>query len=562
VTGHALSVRRLRFRDRIANPLAARGRVERALAGGASASQLGKEAILCVRRIAVPLARVDKLSGALDAEIPKAARPAREAVPANANAVLFADRAELLACLARDWCAGHASASWWWPVLFPGNDFAALVRRLWLEDARPVPAALERLESVGLAAGFLARLPPLDTAALWRNIVNTFQLPALDAAWSALEITATNPVATTEPRAVAPWTPWITPDSSLPKDVARVLIVAILLERAPAQVRSASFAHEVRSWNRTERIESVAQLAPGSVSSSRGVQARSDSRETSDARESSSRKTFPLPAGTSREADVPRGAPPPVVLEPCVTEAPPNAERLWSANPPIVECAINHAPGASSALQECPTSFPMREERATIPLERGGPIASSVSTTEECVELPSPALAHSITTEWGGLLYLVNVAIALELYGDFTTPARPGLPLPLWDFLVLIGGRMIGEEFEEDPLSGLFAKLSGRAGDEPAGADFEPPTGEPLAIWLDRICHEIQARVAASLDLREQFELRALVLNRHAKIETSSARLDAYFLLANHPIALRVAGLDRDPGWVPAAGRSIYFHYD
>jgi hypothetical protein len=33
------------------------------------------------------------------------------------------------------------------------------------------------------------------------------------------------------------------------------------------------------------------------------------------------------------------------------------------------------------------------------------------------------------------------------------------------------------------------------------------------------------------------------------------------FALAELPIEIRIAGLDRDPGWVPAAGRFIAFHF-
>jgi hypothetical protein len=194
--------------------------------------------------------------------------------------------------------------------------------------------------------------------------------------------------------------------------------------------------------------------------------------------------------------------------------------------------------------------------------ENGGPATSFAAVTDETIALPATALPDRIVTEWGGSLYLVNVAIALGLYGDFTTPARPGLALPLWDFLVLVGQRMIGEEFAEDPLPGLFARLSGRGEGEPSGAYFETPSGEPFPIWLDRICQDLQTRVAAALGLGDDFELRGLVLNHQAKIETNSERLDAHFSLAKHPVELRVAGLDRDPGWVPAGGRSLYFHYD
>lgn len=602
MTGHALSVRQLRFRGRGANSLATRGRVEMALAAGAS--RLEGEAILCVRRIAIALPRVDNLSAALDAERSSAARPARDAVPANANAIFFADRAELLACLARDWCTGNASVCWWWPVLFPRDDFATIVRRAWLEDARPVPAALARLEAAGLAPKFLATLSPGDVATLRRNIVHTFHLSALDAAWGAIDITTADPGGVREPGKAAPWAPWIIPDPSLRTDCARVLIIATLLEHAPARVRSLSFALDVREWSNSEKIRSVAPLTPSSVSSRRDVWAGSQPPQTSRVSEPPSRKTLPFAEDFSTKTQPPQSAPVAVIpVSPLKGELR-NAGRLAPATPPNAESASDHpahppVPERSANSRICEDhSRPARLEKSkpitpsavvtddvalpeSIATNRDDPLNNSptrevqparsqkdgsveppAAMADGTVTLPSVPLPDPITSEWGGTLYLVNVAIALGLYGDFTTPARPGLALPLWDFLALIAGRMMGEEFAEDPLHRLFAKLSGRADDEPPGADFEPPTGETLAIWLDRICHEIEARVAASLGVSEHCDLRALVLNHHAKIETISARLDAYFSIASHPIELRVSGLDRDPGWVPAGGRSIYFHYD
>jgi hypothetical protein len=33
------------------------------------------------------------------------------------------------------------------------------------------------------------------------------------------------------------------------------------------------------------------------------------------------------------------------------------------------------------------------------------------------------------------------------------------------------------------------------------------------------------------------------------------------FPLAGHPLPLRIAGLDRDPGWLPAAGLAVRFAF-
>jgi hypothetical protein len=178
------------------------------------------------------------------------------------------------------------------------------------------------------------------------------------------------------------------------------------------------------------------------------------------------------------------------------------------------------------------------------------------------VALPDPHDYERIQTEWGGVFYLVNVAIALGVYGDFTTPARPGLALPVWDYLALIAGRMVGDAFAADPLTTLLAKLSGRNAEEPPGMYFEPEGGESLADWLERNCREIDQRLTAALAIDDLEALHARVLNHIARVEARALRLDVHFSLATHPIELRMAGLDRDPGWVPACGRSIYFHYD
>ncbi len=49
---------------------------------------------------------------------------------------------------------------------------------------------------------------------------------------------------------------------------------------------------------------------------------------------------------------------------------------------------------------------------------------------------------------------------------------------------------------------------------------------------------------------------------RAGRVALSPTRLEAVFPLATHPLAIRIVGLDRDPGWVPAAGRVIEFHYE
>ncbi len=481
-------IRRLRFRERPANPRAARTHVETAVAD--VASRVGSEAILCVRRITTALPR---LSSALDAEATQAVRPAFGAVPASANAVFFADEPELLACLARDWCHAPAVATWWRHTLFPGRDLSDIVRRSWLDHPRFAPAALARLEEMELAVRFLAQLSVADLDLLWRGLVQTFDLAELQAAWNVDSTTLDDGTTSGEPapfRNRAPWSRWVREEVSRSARENRVRIAALLLIRAPAVVRSRIFADAVRAWeSHGGATRPVDERTPGC---STGALASTTHDGQVGEQE---RRLFPPPA---------------ITAEPHVAASQSSPARLD-------EAAASHA---------------------IVPhLDR---------TTSEC----------------GGLFYLVNVALALGLYGDFTQPAHPRLALPLWDFLALIGGRMLGRLFTDDPLSALLAHLSGRALHEPPGAWFEPDGGEGRAQWLETLVARIEMRLAGALGTLERDRLAILVLRHRAEIESSDTRVDVRFSLASHPLALRIAGLDRDPGWVPAAGRSIAFHYD
>jgi hypothetical protein len=42
----------------------------------------------------------------------------------------------------------------------------------------------------------------------------------------------------------------------------------------------------------------------------------------------------------------------------------------------------------------------------------------------------------------------------------------------------------------------------------------------------------------------------------------TATRVDVVFELKRLPLEVRMAGLDRDPGWVPAAGRFVAFHFE
>ncbi|MGO4778520.1 hypothetical protein AB4084_23945, partial [Lysobacter sp. 2RAB21] len=51
------------------------------------------------------------------------------------------------------------------------------------------------------------------------------------------------------------------------------------------------------------------------------------------------------------------------------------------------------------------------------------------------------------------------------------------------------------------------------------------------------------------------------VCRHRARVRRGPTSIDVHLSLADLPLALRCAGLDRDPGWIPAAGHGIRFHF-
>jgi hypothetical protein len=246
-----------------------------------------------------------------------------------------------------------------------------------------------------------------------------------------------------------------------------------------------------------------------------------------------------------------------------------------------------------------------------------------------------------IPTRLGGLFYLANVGLSLELYGDFTQPALPHLPLPLWDFIALLGRRLLVDERPSDPVWKLLAMLSGRKPGEAPGHGFTPPdtwrlppawlrafrepapctwdTAEgrlrvshpagfllldvpregddvasqlqretealvraapltlapgslppalqdvaPLDRWTGWLTAYVRARLMRALGLGDTGpeELERTLLAHEARVHVTDGRVDVLFPLEGLPLSIRIAGLDRDLGWIPAAGRNLLFHFE
>lgn len=614
-------IRRLRASDPGRDALGLRSRLGSALARvDLHPHGLPEAAILCVRRLRHPLADalvvwgdarrteawVRAVRTDLDSVARRAVRPALSAVPANAEAVLFADRAEMLACLARDWLAGALAARWWWRGLLRSDSLQEAVVPTWSHDPRHVPAALAHLAAHGDAVPFVRALGGSVADLLLRKVLDVHALPHVAAALGgtlcgnpeAVDRPGLRviPAATTQtpPEPSPLWQPWVGEADAAGLDTAQRCLVGItlMLQRRPHVVRSEAFARGLMHWRQAaDRVSWPATLD--------GPMRRDEQRRT----------TAPIASAATASA---------------ATREPTAAQLAASEpDPPAPLQRVTHRSHASEDGDEVPVGRTDEDRR--------------VARWHEAPVLPAVATAQ---TELGGLFYLINLGLFLDLYGDFTCPARPGLALSIWDFVFTVGRRLLREERSDDAVWQLLAQLAGRDAAAPPGSGFAPPDvwqmptdwlrpfspegrwswhashdrlwvrhpegfpvldvprddateteqlaramqaygggmsltwergalrrstpvgNAPLDCWLDWLLPYVRARLGQALGLADGDGVGALLLVHRARVVVTATHLDVTLALAELPCAIRLAGLDRDPGWVPAAGRFVAFHFE
>jgi hypothetical protein len=613
-TAGSTLIRRVRMRSR-GDTLPFRRRIESVLNDASlHPSSLPETAILCVRKLSSVL-RINpansrlqtssqyqsQLSGTMDDLARQAVRPWQSGFTSEAPAVLFLDHAEMLACFAFDWLNGDLSARWWWRALFPDGDWPVLLQRVWMENPRHVPAAMNLLDQKQRCATFLSALPDEFRTQLGAAVVRVYAVEESHTALGALlqQFETNRPKGAASPlnshaeevfEQHRAWERYVAPESSLHHEAERIRVLCLLLVRAPALARNLHLIEPARTSQ---------SLGPKRTGASDLVIAHLP-RQLKPPRTGSPRA--PRKKSLSTIKQVKSGLA-------CVASVQNSSQtgELSKAN--------SRAPAdtmrASHDLRAAPQPF--------------RPLATIESTSY-----------HTWHTRYAGIFYLINVAFALGLYSDFTRPRSPSLPLPLWDFVALMGKKFLGSEFETDPLWDALAQLATRLPAEPPGAYFQPPPiwrvpsawldvfpqksgwrggiqnglvrlehpsgftalerplannedesvalenecatfgisaqqlfpaafdqssdESPLDRWQNLLASYLQARLGVTFR-KFNSELLELLFINDATIIVDTENVVIRFALVKHPIAVRMAGLDRDPGWIPAAGRVVRFEY-
>jgi hypothetical protein len=491
----------------------------------------------------------------LDQMVRLAARPAQGMVPADAEAVLFADRAELLACLAQDWCEGAAIMRWWWQSLFRSADSVKVILASWREAPQYIPGTLHSLAMNGKAVQFMRALSVPDARAILERMTEVFALSELRLALKAAADREPEPATQSDtvqetPEGFyqsPPWQRWVPEGQGdgLAVEQQCVLGLGLMLYRAQLVVRTEPFAQAVVEWKGSQQRGQTRLLNEGG-------------QERIGDQEQSTLPPFPRNAVIPAEAEV-------------------QAIR-----------SDLHVDSATMSLTGQVTPIPFSASRAASTVKERGDLndVRPVSPQGESI-IPRPETEAGLITEasvetaFGGVFYLMNFALYLNLYGDFSTPLQPGIALSPWDFLALVGEQIIGERIHVDPVWPLLAQLAGRDEGDVPGQDFNPSaewrlqmmeqwgyddpstpdqvTSTPFIEWLMPF---VLVRLMQALGLDQEHELTKVLCEHRANVHVTATHVDVMLSLADLPIAIRFAGLDRNPGWIPAAGRYLAFHFE
>jgi hypothetical protein len=508
-----------------------------------------------------------------------AARPVHGCISGNPGSVLFADEAELVACLARELAAGEPP-SWWREAIAHyarERSLAGLLHR------RPdhMPAVIARLVRWQRVEEVVGRLTEHEARSLACSLIVAHQLSALFDLVADLGRGAGDGVAPgsgcDDPSAgagspvrgvvgeaalgsgpdpvLAPWRPWW-PASEAEVPVHHELLVglAVALQRAPAAACSVPFAARVRQWLRW-RTEVPKQRAaahvPQALTSDRTSPVTTEARTVS--KPPSKTVAAPLDQSPARR----------------------EAALLPHDRPPRVD-------------------EPAMSVTATTGLTADAPLDTAEGADSERWE------TEGVRTELAGLLFLVNVMEHLHLPDCFEP--RHGLASAvgaIGTLEALARGlcHPANEDVRADPLWALLAHLDGRAPRQPPLAEGLTTAGlalpeawlrsadgfvdagdeetaglrsalesegwpDSLTAWLAFVLPFVRWRLLAALGADDDVDPLGALFRVPGRVFATDVHLDVVISVEGVRLPVRLAGLDRSPGWVQSMRRVVLFHFE
>jgi hypothetical protein len=217
--------------------------------------------------------------------------------------------------------------------------------------------------------------------------------------------------------------------------------------------------------------------------------------------------------------------------------------------------------------------------------------AESIQAFDE-IARPS-AHVDAVVTELSGVLFLVNVLDRLRFFDRLDDHFRVASTIGAWGWLEIVARCLLGSGHggaAADPLWDALADLDGRPRGVPLTAlarvpprlrlpeawpvsprlprvrvrplGFEPTPD--LRRFLDLVVPYLRWRLRQALDVHERraSPVASRLFYRRGRLEWTATHVDLRMDLSDIDIAIRLAGLDSNPGWVPALGRVVTFYFD
>jgi hypothetical protein len=570
--------------------VAARLRVSRLLSTATlEPDGLPASALLVVRRVRDPLpGRLHTAGPALRVSEPweravrgvladawrGAARPASGAVPAGAQAVLFMDPAEMLAVLALDARAGRVHARWWWSALFRSAYDHDMLASVWVREARHVPAALAWLDARGQADAVVASLTQVQVRHVTLAVAAAFELPP--ALRSVLSPPAPHrpvasasehdrlparvaPSASAREESAAPWAPFL-PAASVPPALSlekqALLGIGLLLHIAPLVPRTARFAAATAVWRTT-----CARRDAGDSEAAAPHPLRFERLASPPHPVTHPNRSERIAPG---EAAPPAGGAGPAAaaqLSPAGQLQGTAPLRVAGAPPAPAAASATSAPPARDTPAAVSSVAGSRNQTALEPASAPGDEGSSVHPVAPTPwRDPHLIEAHSTLC---GVFFLLNALCRVDWFARADdavpdSPVRSG-----WGWLELVARRLLGRRAQPaDPLWRVLAVLDGRAATDRGG--YEPiRPGRAVERYLRVSVPSLRAQLTAALRAAgSRDSLDVALLQRSGLIRASRTHVDVHMGLDQVSVAVRLAGLDANAGWVPELARVVTFHFD
>lgn len=488
-------------------------------------------------------------------------------ISSNTDAVFFEDESQLLAVLLLDIVNGVTSNRWWWKIALKQFDnFSNLVKLLCNKIAF-LPAALSHLTAWGSASQIVNKLSEEDTLTVTAALAGEFHLeriaaPLLQPGGEKGE-KGDRQLPGKEKKGAkkgdrpqngppdVPWSQWLPvhrfPDQpALPQTA--LLGLALSLYYAPAKVRTLAFARAFHQWWEFH-IERKEKQPPTDAGVKEGVSIYDGASSPGDDKKKPWNSTIgaedagPLSIPTPREKRG-RGPAPPVPVGKRKI-GPEEKEKI----------------GRKIRFDTDPAKPP-----GTVPPGPGKAKSSMSSTpsTRRIIKKTDPYFPEEgVYTRLAGVFYLVNLLERLDPPACFEALSRLESRVGAWGTLELLARALLENrypEIEPDPLWEVLAHLDGREKGTLPGGGFH--INRWVRFVLPYIRDYLRQLVKPPAQGGEEIDIVKLVLFTDARLYVTAAHVDVVMGLGDISMPVRLAGLDRDPGWKPRFARVILFHFN